>query len=154
MTDKEMIEEIAREIHFNYWGTCAKDSCADCPHNVHNICKDKIIAEKLYNKLFSEGSVVLSREEYENLGLAVETIQEYECVNGQPKLIKEKKLVKKLKTDFVDLLNQEIRELQIAQQARKETAKEILGYLIESGVINTAPETIKMYFKENYEVDK
>lgn len=65
MKDKEkQIEEIARIIHFNYWGTCAKDSCSDCPHNVHNICKDKIIAEKLYNKLFPEGSVVLSKEEF------------------------------------------------------------------------------------------
>ena len=52
-------------------------------------------------------------------------------------LVKENKVVKELKT-----------------QSRKETAREILGYLVESGVINTAPETIKMYFKENYEVEK
>ena len=63
---QEQIEEMAKVIHFNYWGICAKDSCADCPHNVLNICKDKIIAEKLYNKLFPEGSVVLSKEEYQN----------------------------------------------------------------------------------------
>lgn len=39
------------------------------------------------------------------------------------------------------------------ERGSKETAKEILSYLIESGVVNTAPETIKMYFKENYGVE-
>ena len=63
---QEQIEEMAKEIHFNYWGLCAKYNCVNCPHNVLNICKDKIIAEKLYNKLFPEGSVVLSKEEYKN----------------------------------------------------------------------------------------
>ena len=61
------IEEMAKEIHFNYWGLCAKDNCANCPHNVLNICKDKKIAEKLYNagyRKIPEGSVVLSRKEY------------------------------------------------------------------------------------------
>jgi hypothetical protein len=88
--------------------------------------------EKCANYLVSKGwikpnkdSVVLSREEFENLGLVVETIQEYESVNGQPKLVNEKKIVKKLKTNLTDLLNQELKELQIAQ-ARKETAEKIL----------------------------
>jgi hypothetical protein len=68
MTDKEkQIDEMARIIHFDYWGACGMDSCSDCPHSALNICKDKIIAERLYNKLFPEGSVVLSREEYEKL---------------------------------------------------------------------------------------
>ena len=69
MTDKEMIEEMAKEIHFNYWGTCAKDNCANCPHNVLNICDDKLIAEKLYEQGYRKipgGSVVLSLQEHEN----------------------------------------------------------------------------------------
>lgn len=69
MTDKERIEEMARIIHFDYWGDCRMDSCSDCPHSDLNICDDKKIAEKLYNKLFPEGSVVLSNEVFERLSI-------------------------------------------------------------------------------------
>ena len=71
MVNKEkQIEEIAKEIHYGYWETCGKDSCADCPANFHNVCEDKLIAEKLYNlgyRKIPEGSVVLSKEEWETL---------------------------------------------------------------------------------------
>ena len=65
MTDKEMIEEMARIIHFDYWGDCRTDSCSDCPYSNLNICDDKKIAEKLYNKLFPEGSVIVSKQVWE-----------------------------------------------------------------------------------------
>lgn len=117
MTDKEMIAEMAREIHYDYWGTCAKDSCSDCPHNVHNICKDKIIAEKLYNKLFPEGSVVLSKEEYV-----------------------------KLKYTWIT-------DSDAYKKGSKETAREILKWLVDTGMINIAPDTTKMYFKEQFGVE-
>lgn len=67
MTDKEkQIEEMARTIHYDYWGACDADSCSDCCHSDLNICNDKIIAEKLYDKLLPKGSVVLNKEEYRN----------------------------------------------------------------------------------------
>ena len=34
----------------------------------------------------------------------------------------------------------------------KETAREIFEYIVKSGVINVAPDTIKMFFKERYGV--
>ena len=83
--------------------------------------EDKI--EQGTMKEIPENAVVLTREEFENLGLVVETVQEYESQNGQPVLVKERKVVKKSQTDFVELLNRETRELQISLQARKETAE-------------------------------
>lgn len=41
---------------------------------------------------------------------------------------------------------------QKAEEARKETAREIFEYIVKSGVINVAPDTIKMFFKEQYGV--
>lgn len=40
-----------------------------------------------------------------------------------------------------------------ADEVRKETAREILNYLVKSTVIRTAPDTIKMFFKDNYGVE-
>lgn len=39
-----------------------------------------------------------------------------------------------------------------AEEVRKETAREIFEYIVKSGVINVAPDTIKMFFKERYGV--
>jgi hypothetical protein len=41
---------------------------------------------------------------------------------------------------------------QKAEEVRKETAREIFEYIVKSGVINVAPDTIKMFFKEQYGV--
>lgn len=41
---------------------------------------------------------------------------------------------------------------QKAEEVRKETAREIFEYIVKSGVINVAPDTIKMFFKERYGV--
>lgn len=38
------------------------------------------------------------------------------------------------------------------KEAVKETAREIFEYIVKSGVINVAPDTIKMFFKERYGV--
>lgn len=38
-------------------------------------------------------------------------------------------------------------------EIRKETAKEIFDYINQSGVINVAPDTIKMYFKEHFGIE-
>ena len=117
MTDKEkQIEEIARTIHYDYWGACDADSCSDCWHSDLNICKDKIIAEKLYNKLFPEGSVVLSKEEYEELQKGVKTHNYTAMFNASQE---------------ARILELEKRLCNIAYEARKETAREILKELYE-----------------------
>lgn len=38
------------------------------------------------------------------------------------------------------------------KEAVKEMAREIFEYIVQSGVINVAPDTIKMFFKERYGV--
>ena len=123
MNKEKQIEEMAKD----YYGYSI-DLEEDC----------KFVAEEMYDKghrKLTEDSVVLSREEFDKLGLVVETVQEYESdEKGQPILVKERKTVKKLRTDFTELLNQEIRELQLAQE-RKETAEKIVSEtkkLIES----------------------
>lgn len=40
-----------------------------------------------------------------------------------------------------------------AKEIEKETAREIFEYIAKSGVINVAPDTIKMFFKERYGVE-
>jgi regulator of replication initiation timing len=102
--EQKQIEEMAREIQksvdgcANYWA--------------------KLIATYLYEQGYRnvKDKVVSSKEEFDELGLVVETVQEYESdEKGQPILVKEQKILKKLQTDFTELLNQEIRELQLAQ---------------------------------------
>lgn len=39
------------------------------------------------------------------------------------------------------------------EKARKDTAEKILKWLVETGVINTASDTTKMYFKEEFGVE-
>ena len=51
-----------------------------------------------------------------------------------------------------EYLKKELQGLEL--QARKETAKEILKWLINTGVIDTAPTTTKMYFKEQFGVEE
>ena len=36
----------------------------------------------------------------------------------------------------------------------KKTAQDIYNYLKQSGVLNVSPDTIKMFFKENYGVEE
>lgn len=159
MKDKAMIEEMALQFAKKYCKACGCENC-DWAYEFgtkEESCEDylhyKQMAEHFYNlgyrKLLKD-SVVLSKEKYENLGLVVETIQEYETVNGQPKLVNEKKIVKKLKTDFTDLLNQEIRELQIAQ-ASKETAEKFFKELKTR--LKDCPEVIEEGYNVQNSVD-
>lgn len=39
------------------------------------------------------------------------------------------------------------------QKALKETVREILKWLVDTGMINIAPDTTKMYFKEQFDVE-
>ena len=113
--DKQMIEEMEKTLYDYYFHY---DDCIGG--------SERYLAKYLIEKGWikpAENAVVITREEFENLGLVVETVQEYESQNGQPVLVKERKVVKKSQTDFVELLNRETRELQISLQARKETAE-------------------------------
>lgn len=74
------------------------------------------IVEALYNagyRKIPDGTVVLTNEEYDKLGLFEETVQEYKATNGQLVLVKEQKKLQKYSTDIADFI-------------RKKTAKEIL----------------------------
>lgn len=89
-----------------------------------------LVAKHFHNEGYRkvpEDSVVLTREEfekYQNLKRDVEYSFEY---------------------------NQGYTDGQI--KGSKETAKKILKWLVETGVINTAPDTTKIYFKEEFGVE-
>lgn len=158
MIDKEkQIEEIARIIHFDYWGACGADNCSDCSHSVLNICNDKIIAEKLYNKLFPECSVVLSKEEFETL---VKTAQ------GEIGKMKTTEFIKACLLSGVAV--EAVSEEEQLQKARKETAMGILKLvdkkldLYQNGVIGgslydvgykSAVQEIKFSIKKQFGVE-
>ena len=101
MTKQEQIEEMAKIV--------------DEMYNVYTTTADDI-ADGLYNagyRKIQDGTVVLTNEEYDKLGLFEETVQEYKSDNGQLVLVKEQKKLQKYSTDIADFI-------------RKETAKEIL----------------------------
>lgn len=57
-------------------------------------------------------------------------------------------LLKKIEQDArVDFL------INLSSRLIKKTAQDIYNYLKQSGVLNVAPDTIKMFFKENYGVE-
>ena len=109
--------------------------------------KPRDIIEDLTNMIIPKDSVVLAREEYENLGLTLETVQEYETINGQTQLIKERKTLKKIPPDSTTLtiygeLLKQTNKVEMYQrlldemgdkleQIRKKTAKEILEKIKE-----------------------
>lgn len=126
MNREQQIEEMAKIIDEMYWvyDTTAGD-----------------IAEALYNagyRKIPDGTVVLTNEEYDKLGLFEETVQEYKSDNGQLVLVKEQKKLQKYSTDIADFI-------------RKETAKEIFQKVInicrkeedfQDGTINTQLEPL------------
>ena len=58
-------------------------------------------------------------------------------------------LLKKIGQDAaVDFL------INLSSHVIKKTAQDIYNYLKQSGVLNVAPDTIKMFFKENYGVEE
>jgi hypothetical protein len=115
MTDKEMIEEMAKFIPndiVRYDGM---------PRGQHLYIeqKEEIAKELLkagYRKI-PEGSVVLSKEEYV-----------------------------KLKYTWIT-------DSDAYKKGSKETAMEILKWLVDTGMINIAPDTTKMHFKEQFGVE-
>lgn len=125
-TKQEQIEEIAKIIDEMYWvyDTTAGD-----------------IAEELYNagyRKIQDGTVVLTNEEYDKLGLFEETVQEYKSDNGQLVLVKEQKKLQKYSTDIADFI-------------RKETAKDIFQKVVnicikeedfQDGTVNTQLEPL------------
>lgn len=122
MNKQEQIEEMVKTVvdrEKNYvigeteCKKCNLNKC-DLHCNIHSeISYD---CETLYNagyRKVPECAIILTKEEYDKLGLFEETVQEYKSDKGQPVLVKEQKTLKKYPTDIADFI-------------RKETAKEIL----------------------------
>ena len=86
----------------------------------------KYLVEQGYRKI-PEGSVVLSMEEFDEDYVTKQDLDYWKY--------KAEILGNKLK------------------QARNETAREILKWLVDTGMINIAPDTTKMYFKEQFGVE-
>lgn len=142
---------------------CTYKNCQYCDDyiNYENECHNRLV--ELEDKIESgilrevpEGSVVLTKEEHKRLKGCENTIKRFSKISpteaeSENKALKaEIAIILAQKRNIWKLYNEEVAK---NKQARKETAKEILKYLIESGVINTAPQTIRMYFKENYGVE-
>ena len=126
MTKQEQIEEMAKIV--------------DEMYNVYTTTADDI-ADGLYNagyRKIQDGTVVMTNEEYDKLGLFEETVQEYKSDNGQLVLVKEQKKLQKYSTDIADFI-------------RKETAKEIFQKVVnicrkeedfQDGTVNTQLEPL------------
>ena len=126
MNREEQIEEMAKIV--------------DEMYNVYTTTADDI-ADGLYNagyRKIQDGTVVLTNEEYDKLGLFEETVQEYKSDNGQLVLVKEQKKLQKYSTDIADFI-------------RKETAKEIFQKVVnicrkeedfQDGTVNTQLEPL------------
>ena len=109
-------------------------------YNVYTTTADDI-ADGLYNagyRKIQDGTVVMTNEEYDKLGLFEETVQEYKSDNGQLVLVKEQKKLQKYSTDIADFI-------------RKETAKEIFQKVVnicrkeedfQDGTVNTQLEPL------------
>ena len=105
--NKEQIEEMAKKMKQCY--------------EKYGLLNFKWFAEAIYNagyRKVPECAIILTKEEYDKLGLFEETVQEYKSDKCQPVLVKERKTLKKYPTDIVDFI-------------RKETAKEFAEKLKE-----------------------
>lgn len=118
MNKQEQIEEMAKEIFNSSIAISAVDLAYGLTDNDDHFHR---LAKYLYNtgyRKISDGTVVLTNEEYDKLGLFEQTVQEYKSDNGQLVLVKEQKKLQKYSTDIADFI-------------RKETAKEILQCLYD-----------------------
>lgn len=110
MNDKEMLE-ILKEI-----AECNKDSCKDCK----TICTYYSAITSFYEKVLPEGSVVLSKEEYE------EYVELRNSEVGE--LVKENRVLGKQCLDWMKLYHKQLTK---TNEARKETAAEIYAIVDE-----------------------
>lgn len=121
----------------------AKIMCSPCPDGKEcsgTWCYKRVLdcANEFYEQGYCKilkGSVVLSKEEWENL-----------C--------KEKNDYKQRFESSEKRYEQLVQSsCEALEKKGKETAVKILKWLVETGVINTAPDTTKMYFKEEFGVE-
>lgn len=132
MNEKEMIEEMAKDL---------KNCLPSSWYWLKNVDSDtylvaKHLHEQGYRKI-PEGSVVLSKEEYEELQKGVKTHNYTAMFNaGQEARITEL----------------EERLYNIAYKTRKETAKEILEWL-KQHTFDSHFGIIDVYFKETFGVE-
>lgn len=124
MTDKQQIENMAQILFDALDNAVIFEQITITGGRVKTDCY--ALAEALYNTNYRkvpENAVVLTKEEFWKLS---------------------NKFSKKELDEIVDFHK---------NKTRKEMAKEILKWLVDTGVINTAPDTIKMYFKERFGVE-
>lgn len=143
MNQKEMIEEM-KQILIDW--AIKNDLCFSFDIMQKH---SEVLIKNGYRKI-PEGSVVLTKEEYEKLTAPKVFIS--------PKSLGKKEFEERIKNisnyGIIGVDESSIEIIPTRTDIKKETAKEILTYIIESGIINTAPQTIRMYFKENYEVEE
>lgn len=121
MTNKQQIHEMAKDCYYVAHLLKFND-----PYMLSLTGWSKLTEEmvKLGWIKPSKDSIVLTREEYDNMF-------SFKTTRG----------------GFYNILDT-VKEVQ-----SQETAKEVLKWLVDTGVINTAPDTIKMYFKERFGVE-
>lgn len=134
MTEKEMIEEMARDIleidvyHDDKCKGCTRYICND---SCDDDCFTKLFAKYFYNlhyRKIPEGSVVLSKEEYERLKGCENTIKRFSKISPTEAEIENKVLKEEIaiilaqKRNIWKLYKEEVAK---NNQERKETAKEI-----------------------------
>ena len=141
-TKQERIEEMTKERNEIKDIMKLLDKCV----SLNPMCKSEV-ASVLYGNNYRklpENAVVLTKEEYDKLGLFEENVQEYKSDNGQLVLVKERKTLQKYSTDVADFI-------------RKETAKEILDKLNalmeQYHYKSTAWRNCANFIKETYGVE-
>ena len=116
---------------------------------------DKPIAEELIKQGYSkppEDSVVLLRERYiqANKVYSDTTLKSWK----KEELIEHIRILEHNWASAENQIDNQVKNFEkLLKQARNETAKEIYDYLQQTGVIKVAPDTIRMYFKEEFGVE-
>ena len=138
--DNKAIEEMAK---------ICTDKCQVC-HNTE--CRKTTksqycIAEALYNAGYKQpikdNDIVLSKAEYNKILESKEPLRGWiyrDGFNDGREVYAQ--LTSQLRDDIIAL-----------KQENKETAREILQWLVDTGLIEQAPDTTKTHFKEKYGVE-
>lgn len=168
MTKQEQIEEILEVI--KHCGDYTNRDCAECDYRLYGECKNQkqCEAEALYNagyRKIQDGTVVLSREEYEMLkslydtqkgAIMTSSIGDLPLtVEGLRKAVDEITRLNRVETELQELnakYYNEAKDLRRElKQTRKETAKEIFQKVVnicrkeedfQDGTVNTQLEPL------------
>lgn len=139
MTEKDkMIEELAKVICLFCKERTEEKECEHSKECYNWRLKELSFYYDLAYRIIAEGSVVLSKEEYSDY-LTLKT--DYAHAKEQ---------CEKLQAD-IERLYKNLDKFK--SLTRLGTAEEIYEYLDKSGVLKTAPDRIKMFFKRRFGVE-